>query len=125
MSSLPSVPVRKLGSQGLQAAAQGLGCMGMSFFYKDTTGTHAGEEDSIATIHRAKELGVTFLGAQLLRLPRTPADAAALSCTGWSRPKHQKHVHCMLADTSDVYGPFTNEELVRRAIKGVRIRACG
>lgn len=84
MISLPSVPVRKLGSQGLRTTAQGLGCMGMSFFYKDTTGTHAGEEDSIATIHRAKELGVTFL------------------------------------DTSDVYGPFTNEELVGRAIKGER-----
>lgn len=61
--SLPSVPVRKLGSLGLQTAAQGLGCMGMSAFYKDPSRTHSGEEESIATIHRAKELGVTFLGA--------------------------------------------------------------
>jgi hypothetical protein len=63
--ALPEVPVRKLGSQGLQAAAMGLGCMGMSAFYKDTTGSHSGEQESIATIHRAKELGVTFLGEKI------------------------------------------------------------
>lgn len=51
------------------------GCMGMSMAYKDLSSTVT-DEDSIATIHRALELGVTFL------------------------------------DTSDVYGPFTNEELV-------------
>lgn len=71
-----NVPVRKLGSQGLEASIQGLGCMGMSWAYKSAADTHAGEEESIETIHRALELGVTFL------------------------------------DTSDVYGPFTNEELV-------------
>lgn len=63
LMTLPEVPVRKLGSQGLQAAVMGLGCMGMSAFY--TTGSHSGEEESIATIHRAKELGVTFLGKQI------------------------------------------------------------
>jgi hypothetical protein len=67
------VPVRRLGSQGLQASVQGLGCMGMSFLY---TAVPQQEEESIATIHRALELGVTHL------------------------------------DTSDVYGPFTNEVLV-------------
>lgn len=70
---LPAVPVRKLGSQGLEASIQGLGCMGMSAFY---TAAPQQDEDSIATIHRALKLGVSFL------------------------------------DTSDVYGPFTNEELV-------------
>ena len=68
-----------LGSQGLETSRQGLGCMGMSEFYGD-----ADENESIATIHRALELGVTLL------------------------------------DTSDIYGPFTNERLVGRAIAGRR-----
>ena len=70
---------RKLGSQGLEVSVQGLGCMGMTFAYGDTD-----EEESIAAIHRALELGVTFL------------------------------------DTAEIYGPFTGEELVGRAIAGRR-----
>ena len=70
---------RKLGSEGLEVSAQGLGCMGMSEFY----GT-ADEGEAIATIHRALELGIDFL------------------------------------DTADMYGPFTNERLVGRAIAGRR-----
>jgi aryl-alcohol dehydrogenase-like predicted oxidoreductase len=74
-----SVERRKLGSEGLVVSELGLGCMGMSEFY----GT-GDEDESIATIHRAIELGVTFL------------------------------------DTADMYGPFTNEKLVGRAIEGRR-----
>jgi aryl-alcohol dehydrogenase-like predicted oxidoreductase len=51
-----SVERRKLGSEGLEVSAQGLGCMGMSEFYGTTD-----EPEAIATIHRALELGVTFL----------------------------------------------------------------
>src|SRR3954447_15194091 len=73
---------RNLGSQGLRVSALGLGCMGMSQSYGSAE--ERDEKESIATIHRAIELGVTFL------------------------------------DTAEVYGPFTNEELVGRAIKGRR-----
>lgn len=70
---------RKLGSQGLEVSEIGLGCMGMSEFY----GT-GDEGESISTIHRAIELGVTFI------------------------------------DTADMYGPFTNEKLVGKAISDRR-----
>ena len=66
---------RNLGNEGLVVSELGLGCMGMSEFYGTTD-----EEESIATIHRAIELGITFL------------------------------------DTADMYGPFTNERLVGKAI---------
>jgi aryl-alcohol dehydrogenase-like predicted oxidoreductase len=73
------IQIVKLGSQGLETSRQGLGCMGMSEFYGD-----ADDTESIATIHRALELGITLL------------------------------------DTSDIYGPFTNERLVGKAIEGRR-----
>jgi aryl-alcohol dehydrogenase-like predicted oxidoreductase len=70
---------RNVGRNGPPVGALGLGCMGMSEFYG--VGDDA---ESIRTIHRALDLGVTML------------------------------------DTADMYGPFTNEELVGKAIKGRR-----
>jgi aryl-alcohol dehydrogenase-like predicted oxidoreductase len=70
---------RRLGTQGLEVSALGLGCMGMSEFYGATN-----EAEAIATIERALDLGVSFL------------------------------------DTADMYGPFTNERLVGKAIAARR-----
>ncbi len=70
---------RTLGSQGLVVSAEGLGCMGMSQSYGP-----ADEQESLATIDRALEMGIDFF------------------------------------DTAEVYGPYANEELVGRALRGKR-----
>ncbi|TVU13705.1 hypothetical protein EJB05_37125, partial [Eragrostis curvula] len=77
-----TVPRIKLGSQGLQVSAQGLGCMGMSAAY----GERKPEADMIELLRHAIAIGVTFL------------------------------------DTSDSYGPHTNEVLLGKAMQqdGVR-----
>jgi aryl-alcohol dehydrogenase-like predicted oxidoreductase len=72
----------KLGSQGMEVSAQGLGCMGMSVAY----GPPKPDADMVALIHHAVAAGVTFL------------------------------------DTSDVYGPHTNETLVGKALQADGVR---
>ncbi len=70
---------RKLGREGLEVSEMGLGCMGMNWSYGTPNDT-----ESIATIHRAIEVGINFF------------------------------------DTAEMYGPFTNELLLGKALKGVR-----
>jgi aryl-alcohol dehydrogenase-like predicted oxidoreductase len=76
---------RVLGTRGLTVSCLGLGCMGMSQSYG--TAEERDEQESIATIHRALDLGLTFF------------------------------------DTAEVYGPYANEELLGRALKGRRDQA--
>jgi aryl-alcohol dehydrogenase-like predicted oxidoreductase len=76
------LPTRPLGRQGLEVSTLGLGCMGMSQSYGVPD-----DAESVATLHRALELGITFL------------------------------------DTAEAYGPFTNETLIGRALRGRRDRA--
>src|SRR5512147_2957647 len=70
---------RKLGKEGLEVSALGLGCMGMSQSYGVRD-----DAESLATLARALDLGVTFL------------------------------------DSAEVYGPFHNEELLGKALRGRR-----
>src|SRR5256712_2924169 len=78
------LPTRTLGTQDLRVSVLGLGLMGMSHAYG--TAEERDERESIATIHRAIELGVTFF------------------------------------DTAEAYGPFSNEQLLARALEGKRDR---
>ncbi|MGX2998586.1 aldo/keto reductase [Streptomyces sp. JNUCC 64] len=73
--------MRHVSLGGLDVSRLGLGCMGMSAFY---TGAGTDEAEAVRTVHRAIDLGVTFL------------------------------------DTAEVYGPYTNEELLGRALAGRR-----
>lgn len=73
------LPLRALGTQGLEVSALGLGCMGMSQSYGVPD-----DRESVATLHRAIDLGVT------------------------------------LFDTAEAYGPFSNEELLGRALEARR-----
>jgi aryl-alcohol dehydrogenase-like predicted oxidoreductase len=73
--------MKQVSLAGLEVSRLGLGCMGMSAFY---TGKGSDDAESIRTVHRALELGVTFF------------------------------------DTAEIYGPYTNEELLARALAGRR-----
>src|SRR3954467_4989738 len=65
-SSVTRMKKRKLGSQGLVVSAEGLGCMGMSQSYGP-----ADEQESLATIHRALELGIDFFDTAEVYRPYT------------------------------------------------------
>ena len=67
MAHLPAIPRIKLGSQGLEVSAQGLGCMGMSAFY----GPPKPEQEMIDLIHYAVDKGVTFLDTADVYGPHT------------------------------------------------------
>src|ERR1700710_2987566 len=66
-----------LGSQGLKVSRQGLGCMGMSEFYGSFD-----DRESIATIHRALELGVTLLDTADMYGPHTNEELVGKALAG-------------------------------------------
>src|SRR3954469_19398819 len=68
---------RKLGTQGLEVSAIGLGCMGMSAFYGSTD-----EGEAIATIQRALDLGVDFLDTAQLYGPLTNEELVGRAIKG-------------------------------------------
>jgi aryl-alcohol dehydrogenase-like predicted oxidoreductase len=69
---------RTLGTQGLETSAMGLGCMGMSEFYGD----RSDHGESVATIHRALELGVNFLDTADMYGPHTNEQLVAKAIKG-------------------------------------------
>ncbi len=69
-----------LGSQGLEVSRLGLGCMGMSAFY---TGSGQDEGGSLQTIHRARELGVTFFDTAEMYGPYANEELLGKALTGW------------------------------------------
>jgi aryl-alcohol dehydrogenase-like predicted oxidoreductase len=72
-----TVPHRALGDQGLTVSAQGLGCMGMSEFYGP-----GNREESVATIHRALDLGVDFLDTADVYGPHTNEELVGAAIKG-------------------------------------------
>jgi aryl-alcohol dehydrogenase-like predicted oxidoreductase len=76
------MPGRALGRQGLVVSALGLGCMGMSEFYGSPEERAAGEAESVATIHRALELGVTLLDTADMYGPHTNEELVGRAVQG-------------------------------------------
>ncbi|THG06240.1 hypothetical protein TEA_025829 [Camellia sinensis var. sinensis] len=122
----------KLGSQGLEVSAQGLGCMSMSNGYY---GPGKPEPDMIKLIHHAIHHGITFLDTSDVYGPYANEIllGKGLGCMSMSngyygpgKPEpdmiklihHAIHHGITFLDTSDVYGPYANEILLGKAMKG-------
>src|SRR6476469_446631 len=107
---------RKLGTQGLDTSAMGLGCMGMSEFYGD----RSDQGESIATIHRALALGVTFLDTADMYGPHTNEQLIAKAIAG----KRDQFVIAtkfgLVRDPNDPLKPRSNgrPEYVRASVEG-------
>lgn len=103
---------RHLGTQGLQVSAIGLGCMGMSAFYGSTD-----EQEAIKTIHRAHELGVTFLDTAEMYGPHTNEELVGRAIAG----RREDYVVATKFGVRRVDGEHVRDGSpanVRRAIEG-------
>src|SRR5579884_11055 len=116
----PMLTTRKLGTQGLTVSALGLGCMSMSQSYG--TREERDEKESIATIHRALELGVTFFDTAEAYGPFTNEELLALGLKGRRDDVIVATKFGFRIGESGIEGVDSRPEHVREAVEGSLLR---